>query len=331
MRAVVLHTPGQPPQVGDHPDPVVGPGHTLVRVTAVPVVPLDLLCASGTSYFGEPAVPYVPGVQGVGVVEQSGSVPAGHAGVVRHLRRDGRRATAGWPSGASYPTTTWCRSPTGPTTPRSPRSGLSAVAAWMCLTWRARLQPGETVLVLGAGGAVGQSVIGAARVLGAGRVVGVCRPGPSTERARAAGADEVVALHDDPDAMTSLLTSQLRRRRRRRRRPGRWARPRRPPCGCSAVDGRLVNLGGSMADAATYSSAVLRSRSLEILGYTNNAISPEQRRDALTAVLAARGRGHGSAVAHETWPLDRARRGLGATGRRRGERAPGAGAVRLLH
>ena len=56
---------------------MVEQGHTLVRVTAVPVVPLDLLCASGTSYFGEPAVPYVPGVQGVGVVEESGSVPVG--------------------------------------------------------------------------------------------------------------------------------------------------------------------------------------------------------------------------------------------------------------
>ena len=43
----------------------------LVRVTAAPIVPLDLLAASGTSYFGRPATPYVPGVQGVGVVERS--------------------------------------------------------------------------------------------------------------------------------------------------------------------------------------------------------------------------------------------------------------------
>src|SRR5256885_10473503 len=41
------------------------------------LVPLDLLCASGTSYFGPPAVPYVPGVQGVGVVERSGTVAPG--------------------------------------------------------------------------------------------------------------------------------------------------------------------------------------------------------------------------------------------------------------
>ena len=35
-------------------------------MTAAPVVPLDLLCASGTSYFGAAGTPYVPGVQGVG-------------------------------------------------------------------------------------------------------------------------------------------------------------------------------------------------------------------------------------------------------------------------
>jgi NADPH:quinone reductase-like Zn-dependent oxidoreductase len=75
--AAVLHTPGQPPAYGPHPDPVPAAGQTLVRVTAAPVVPLDLLCASGTSYFGRPAVPYAPGVQGVGVVESSAVHPAG--------------------------------------------------------------------------------------------------------------------------------------------------------------------------------------------------------------------------------------------------------------
>ena len=77
MRAVVIHTPGMPPEVGEHPDPVAGAGQSVVRVTAVPVVPLDLLCASGQSYFGAPAVPYVPGVQGVGVVEESERFPTG--------------------------------------------------------------------------------------------------------------------------------------------------------------------------------------------------------------------------------------------------------------
>jgi NADPH:quinone reductase-like Zn-dependent oxidoreductase len=77
MRAAVLHTAGSPPSYGEHPSPSAAAGSTQVRVTAAPVVPLDLLCASGTSYFGVPATPYVPGGQGVGIVEASESYDAG--------------------------------------------------------------------------------------------------------------------------------------------------------------------------------------------------------------------------------------------------------------
>src|SRR5687768_13102504 len=77
MRAAVLPEPGQAPACAEHPDPSPAAGHTLVAVTAAPIVPLDQLCASGTSYFGRPATPYVPGVQGVGVVEWSATLPEG--------------------------------------------------------------------------------------------------------------------------------------------------------------------------------------------------------------------------------------------------------------
>ena len=50
--------------------------------------------------------------------------------------------------------------------------------------------------------------------------------------------------------------------------------------------GRLVNIGGAAADRTDFSSAVLRGRSIAILGYTNNAITPAQRSGALDSVLA---------------------------------------------
>ena len=59
MRAAVLTEPGTAPAYGEHPDPAAPDGGVLVRVTAAPIVPLDLLAASGTSYFGRPATPYV--------------------------------------------------------------------------------------------------------------------------------------------------------------------------------------------------------------------------------------------------------------------------------
>jgi NADPH:quinone reductase-like Zn-dependent oxidoreductase len=66
--------------------------------------------------------------------------------------------------------------------------------------------------------------------------------------------------------------------------------------------GRLVNLGGTAHDRAEFSSATLRANSIDILGYTNNAISAEQRADALTSVLTLAARGQ-VAVEHQVIPL----------------------------
>ncbi len=52
MPAAVIHSHGAPPEHHPWPVPHRGPGQALVRVTAAPISPLDLLCASGTSYFG---------------------------------------------------------------------------------------------------------------------------------------------------------------------------------------------------------------------------------------------------------------------------------------
>jgi NADPH:quinone reductase-like Zn-dependent oxidoreductase len=298
--AAVLETPGEAPVVRDHPDPVERPGHTLVTVTAAPIVPLDQLVASGTSYFGRPATPYVPGTQGVGVVARSDVLPTGtrvffatSAGIVPG---DGSLADrclvaddAVVPLDAGVPDTA------------AAALGMSAVAAWMVLTERGRLQPGERVLVLGAGGAVGQVAVAAAKVLGAAQVVAVCRSAEAQERARSAGADVVVPLSGDVDELTAAF---------------------REACGGGAdvvVDpvfgtaataasrvladrGRLVNLGGASGDAAVFSSAVLRSRTAEVLGYTNAALTPDQRRQALEAVFAHAGDGRLS-VAHDVVPL----------------------------
>ncbi|MBN1092944.1 zinc-binding dehydrogenase [Blastococcus sp. TML/M2B] len=300
MRAAVVRTPGEVPALAEHPDPAPADGDTVVRVTAAPLVPLDLLCASGTSYFGRPAVPYVPGVQGVGVVESSAELAPG--------TRVWFATSAGMAPGDGSLAERCLVPPVDvvPVDADLPDAalaalGLSGVAAWMALTWRGGLQPGEHVLVLGAGGAVGQVAVGAARVLGARRVVAVARSQRARDRALAAGADDVVALDGDADALTGRFRDAL---------GGRLDVVVDPVFGAAATaasrvlsdGGRLVNLGGASGDTAEFSSAALRSRSASVLGYTNNALTPGQRRDALTAVA-----GHAAAgrlgVAHEAVPL----------------------------
>ncbi|SOD98262.1 quinone oxidoreductase family protein [Blastococcus haudaquaticus] len=300
MRAAVLHTPGDAPAFAEHPDPAAVAGWSTVRVTAAPIVPLDLLAASGTSYFGRPAVPYVPGVQGVGVVEESAAHAPGtrvwfatSAGMAPGDGSLGERCAVRdadlVPVDADLPD------------PHLAALGLSAVAAWRILADRARLRPGETVLVLGAGGAVGQASVGAAGVLGAGRVVAVCRSEEAQRRAGELGADAVVPLSGDVDSLTARFQDACN---------GRADVVVDPVFGTAATaasrvlgeGGRLVNLGGASGDVAEFSSAVLRSRSAEVLGYTNNALTPAERAETL-GVVAGHAAGGRIAVAHEVLPM----------------------------
>lgn len=304
MRAAVLSSPGSVPALGRRDDPVPVPGRSVVRVTAAPVVPLDVLCASGTSYFGRPATPYVPGVQGVGVVEQSGVLETGarvwFATSAGMAPGDGALAER---CSVADDDLVAVDADLSLDDPALAALGLSAVAAWVALTRRAALREGELVLVLGAGGAVGQSAVGVARVLGARRVVAVCRDAASAGRARTAGADAVVTTGDLdpadlPDAMRDACGDPV-------------DVVLDPVFGAVATaasevlgdGGRLVNLGGSAGDAASFSSAGLRSRSISVLGYTNASLTVGQRAEALGEVarLAAQGR---VAVAHATSRLD---------------------------
>jgi NADPH:quinone reductase len=279
--AAVLTAHGAAPAVADRDHPAAAAGQVLIDVVAAPITPLDLICASGTSYFGRPALPYVPGVQGVGVVAgPGGPYPAGtpvwFATDAGMRPGDGSMATR-----AAVPAADVVPIPAGVDPVLAAALGLSAVAAWMALTHRGELRPGETVLVLGAGGVVGQVGVQAARLLGADRVVAAARSGDARARARDLGADAAVALDGiEAAGPVDLVLDPL------------FGPPAEAAVRALAPHGRLVNLGSSAGPTATFDSATVRSRSLRVLGYTNNELTPEQRAGALTAVLghAAAGR-----------------------------------------
>lgn len=301
MRAAVITAHAAPASVRHQDEPTPADGEVLVEVRAAPITPLDVLCASGTSYFGAPPLPYVPGVQGVGVVRTG---PC--AGDRVWFATDAGMA----PGDGSMAQVVAVREKELVPLPDDTVEdvhvaalGLSAVAAWMVLTWRAHLQRGEQVLVLGAGGTVGQVAVQTARLLGVRRVVGACRSTGAQERAAAAGADAVVPLSgDDPDTLAARLAEAC---------DGPVDVVVDPLCGAPATaaarlladGGRLVNLGSSAGPTMTVDSAMLRSRSAEVLGYTNNALTAAQRDRALLDVLdhASAGR---IAVQHEVVPLE---------------------------
>src|SRR5450755_773737 len=266
MRAAVLRGHRDAPQVEQWQPPGSAPGEALIELRAAPITPLDLLCASGTSYFGTPELPYVPGVQGVGLVLSSSSVPSGS------MAWFSTRAGMGPGDGSLRECCSVADSEIVPITFDVPPElvaalGLSAVAAWMAITWRGELHPGEQVIVLGAGGAVGQVAVQIARLRGARRVIAGCRSAGAADRARRCGAAAAGALR------------ALRHY------------------------GRLVQLGSAAGQTAPIESSALRSRCLRVLGYTNNELTASQRADALNAVLSFASAGQLN-VEFQSVPLD---------------------------
>ena len=82
-----------------------------------------------------------------------------------------------------------------------------AMSSWVALRRRVPLQPGQSVLILGATGNAGAMAVQVARRLGAGRVVGAGRDLGRLQTLVPAGADEVVRLTDDAAATAGALAA----------------------------------------------------------------------------------------------------------------------------
>ena len=154
------------------------------------------------------------------------------------------------------------------------------------MTWRGQLAAGEQVLVLGAGGVVGQAAVQLARTAGARRVLAAARSAAARDRARRLDPDALVEIDDADDVETlaarirdacdgplDLVVDPL------------YGIPCAAALSVLRPHGRLVNLGGSAGELAPITSSMLRGQSLQVLGYTNNELTPDQRRDALLHVV----------------------------------------------
>jgi NADPH:quinone reductase-like Zn-dependent oxidoreductase len=194
LRAAVLHEHGATPQVGDFDDPRAEAGCALVTVAAAGLHHLDLHKASGNFYMGPPALPSVVGTDGVGRLEDGTRVyfdesvpPYGSMAERTVVPRD-----------AMLPVADGCADEV------AAALGNTGLGGWLALEWRSGLRPGDTVLVLGATGAVGSVVVQAAKLLGAGRVVAADRPGERLQRLLGRGADAVVEI-DGQDDLTDRI------------------------------------------------------------------------------------------------------------------------------
>src|SRR5262249_15440141 len=155
----------------------------------------ELTAVWGAFRVGSPAVPSVPGVEAAGSVLESERLAGGRrvyvSGGGLGVASDGTFSEL-----IAVPERLLIEVPGEVDDTVAAALGVVGIAAWLPLTWLAPVRADESVLVLGATGAVGTVAVQAAKLLGAGRVVGVGRNPRRLARAAAAGADATVSLED---------------------------------------------------------------------------------------------------------------------------------------
>jgi len=149
--------------VRDVPTPTPGPGEVLVRVKAASVNFPDLLMTRGEYQF-KPPPPFTPGLDLAGEVAALGEGVTGWRlgdAVVGGARLGGFAEYAVLSAEALKP------KPARLSFAQAAAYGAAYLTAYVALVRRARLEPGEWVLVHGAAGGVGLAAVDLAKVLGA--------------------------------------------------------------------------------------------------------------------------------------------------------------------
>jgi len=173
----------------ERPDPQPQPGEVIVEVHCAPVNFVDSLVVTG-AYQYLPPLPFTPGKGPAGVVCGLGF------GV--HSLRVGDRVLAmaeqgGYAEKIAVAADQCYRLPKGLSFPQAAAMSVAFDTAWCALRDRVRLQPNETVLVLGASGAVGIAAVQLAKAMGARVLAGIARAEKAVAVQRA-GADAVIDL-----------------------------------------------------------------------------------------------------------------------------------------
>ena len=182
--------------------PRPAPGEVLVRIHAIGVNPVETYIRAGT-YARLPALPYTPGNDGAGVVEQ-----IGHS--VTEFKPGDHVYTAGSLSG-TYAEFALCRTdqahrlPENASFAQGAAMGTPYATAYRGLFQRAEAKPGETVLVHGASGGVGTAAVQLARARGL-RVLGTAGSDEGRKLVREQGAHEVFD-HRAPDHFEQIMNA----------------------------------------------------------------------------------------------------------------------------
>lgn len=173
---LVDHDPGPPSD-----------GQVRISIKAAGISFVDVLTASG-GYQVKPPVPFIPGSECAGIIDAVGEDVDG-------LKVGDRVVASGWgglfANAANLPANAVRPMPEGLAFEEAAVFPVSYATAWHALVDRGHLKAGETLLVLGAGGATGYAAVQVGKHLGA-RVIGSASSDSKRSLAVTGGADGVV-------------------------------------------------------------------------------------------------------------------------------------------
>lgn len=269
MQAAVVNVLGQAPRYQSFPDPVPQESEVLVNVRAAGLHPIVKALASGSHYAGGAEVPMVPGIDGVGTLEDGSRVYFTFA----------RKPWGSMCERTVCPRAKCLPLPDGLDDAEAAAIANPGMSAWLSLKERAAVAPGETVLIMGATGVAGGLAVQAARHLGAGRVIGAGR----NLNALSNELDAIVDLRQPEDAVREAFAAEASR--------GihviidyLWGRPTELLLEALAKgfraggtrSTRLIELGDSAGKTITLPGATLRSIDLHLLGGGLGSVALDQ-------------------------------------------------------
>lgn len=187
MRAYHLPAKGAEPILTDLPRPTPGPGELCLRIAACGLNFADLLMIKG-AYQDTPEPPFTLGMEVAGVVEALGPGTDGPAPGTRVAVFGGQGGLADY---GCFPAARAVPLPDTMTFAEAAAFQVAYGTSHVALDHKARLQPGETLLVLGAAGGVGLTAVEIGKHMGA-RVVACARGADKLAVAQQAGADHLI-------------------------------------------------------------------------------------------------------------------------------------------
>ena len=187
MRAFHIVSAGADPALCELPTPQPAAGELRLRIGACGLNFADLLMTSG-EYQDTPEAPFTLGMEVAGTVDALGPGVKGPAIGTRVAVFGGQGGLAEM---GCFPAERAVPLPDSMNDIDAAALQIAYGTSHVALAHRARLQPGETLLVLGAAGGVGLTAVEIGKLMGA-RVIACARGSEKLAVAKQAGADHVI-------------------------------------------------------------------------------------------------------------------------------------------